>query len=141
MPEPTSTTVAAATIAAVSTSIPMITIFGVSLGLRTDVLIAGLLGSLIGIILLNTVPGDTDSWSNLMRTTLRRMMVAVSSAITAGYLTPIVLLMANMPDAVLLGVACAVGGGAQQVLNAVIRRLAGPAANAQNSQNSQGGAP
>lgn len=124
MPEPTSTTVAAATIAAVSGSIPMITIFGVSLGLRTDVLIAGLLGSLIGIILLNTVPGDTDTWPNLLRTTMRRMMFAIASAVTAGYLTPIVLLMANVPDALLLSGACAVGGGAQQVLNAVIRRLA-----------------
>lgn len=133
MPEPTSSTVAAATLAAVSTSIPMVTIFGVSLGLRTDVLIAGLLGALIGIILLNTVPGSTDTWPNLVRTTLRRMMFAVASALTAGYLTPIMLLLANVPDALLLSVACAVGGGAQQVLNFVIRRLA-PSAGQQGGQ-------
>ncbi len=128
MPEPTSTTaVAVTTMAAAGVSIPMLTLFGVPLGLRSDVLIAGLLGSLIGIILLNTVPGSTDTWPNLVRTTLRRMMFAMASAITAGYLTPIALFVANVPDALLLSGACAVGGGAQQVLNFVIRRLAPPA--------------
>ncbi|MDP3652413.1 MAG: hypothetical protein Q8R67_12095 [Rhodoferax sp.] len=126
MPEPTSTTVAVATLAAAGASMPMLTLFGVPLGLRTDVLIAGLLGSLVGIILLNTVPGSTDTWLNLMRTTVRRMMVAMASAITAGYLTPLVLLLSNVPDSLLLSCACAVGGGAQQVLNFVIRRLAPP---------------
>lgn len=128
MPEPTSTTTAAvATLAAAGVSIPMITAFGVPLGLRADVLIAGLCGSLIGIILLNTVPGSTDTWINLVRTTFKRMAVAGASSLTAGYLTPLVLLMANVPDSLLLGGAFAVGGGAQQVLNFVIRRLAPPA--------------
>ena len=137
MPEPTSTTaVAVTTMAAAGVSIPMLTFFGVPLGLRSDVLIAGLLGSLIGIILLNTVPGSTDTWPNLVRTTLRRMMFAMASAITAGYLTPISLFVANVPDALLLSGACAVGGGAQQVLNFVIRRLAPPA-----NSPSQGGTP
>ncbi|OGB26185.1 MAG: hypothetical protein A3I66_00600 [Burkholderiales bacterium RIFCSPLOWO2_02_FULL_57_36] len=126
MPEPTSTTVAVATLAASGLTLPMLTLFGVPLGLRADVLIAGLLGSLVGIILLNTVPGDTDTWLHLMRTTVRRMMVAMASAITAGYLTPLVLLLSNVPDSLLLSCACAVGGGAQQVLNFVIRRLAPP---------------
>ena len=124
MPEPTASTVASSTLAAVSTSIPMVTVFGVSLGLRTDVLIAGLLGALIGIILLNTVPGSTDTWPNLLRTTARRMVFSIASALTAGYLTPSMLLLANMPDALLLSVAFVIGGGAQQVLNFVIRRLA-----------------
>jgi hypothetical protein len=44
------------------------------------------------------------------------MFVAVASSLTAGYLTPLVLLMANLPDALLLSAAFGVGGGAQRVL-------------------------
>lgn len=139
MPEPTSTTTAAvATLAAAGVSIPVITAFGMPLGLRADVLVAGLLGSLIGIILLNTVPGSTDTWSELMRTTLRRMAVAAASAIFAGYSTPVVLLISNMPDSLLLGVSCVVGAGAQQFLNFLIRRFAPPAPAAGPGANQPG---
>ena len=143
MPEPTSSTaVAAATLAAAGVSIPALTAFGVPLGLRADVLIAGLLGSLVGIILLNTVPGSTDTWLNLLRTTFRRMLVAMASAITAGYITPIALLLANVPEALLLSGACAVGAGAQQVLNFVVKRLAPSAPPQQgNGNNGQPGGP
>ena len=136
MPEPTSTTVTVATLAATGISIPMLTLFGVPLGLRSDVLIAGLLGSLIGIILLNTVPGDTDTVAHLLRTTMRRMFVAMASSITAGYLTPLVLLLSSFPDSLLLTCACIVGGGAQQFLIAAIRRLV-----PQAPKQEQGGAP
>ena len=112
-----------------------ITAFGVSLGLRADILIAGFFGSLVAIILLNTVPGTSDTWVELLRTTVRRMFVAFASSLTAGYLTPLVMLMVQLPEAALLGGAFAVGGGAQQVLTGVIRRLSGPPA----SQNPQGG--
>lgn len=132
MPEPTSTTVAVATLTAAGISMPMITLFGVPLGLRVDLMIAGFFGSLVAIILLNSVPGDADTWSKLVRTTLRRMFVAVASSLTAGYLTPLALLMANMPDALLLSAAFAVGGGAQRVLIGAIARLSGaPAASSQ----------
>ena len=125
MPEPTSATAAAwFTIAATSATVPVISFFGIPLGLRVDVLFAGFLGSLVGIILLNTVPGTIDTWLNMVRTTTRRMSVSVASCITAGYLTPLVLLMANVPDPMLLCGACAVGAGAQQVLNSIINRLA-----------------
>lgn len=137
MPEPTSSTaIAAATLTAAGISIPMITLFGIPLGLRVDLMIAGFFGSLVAIILLNSVPGDADTWTKLLRTTLRRMFVAFASSITAGYLTPLALLIANLPDALLLSAAFAVGGGAQRVLIGAIARLSGgPAAPA-----SQGGA-
>jgi len=123
MPEPTSTTVAVATLAAASVSMPMLTLFGVPLGLRADLLIAGFFGSLVAIILLNSVPGGDDTWPELTRTTLRRMFVAVASSLTAGYLTPLALLLASLPDPLLLSAAFGVGGGAQRVLVFVIARL------------------
>lgn len=129
MPEPTSTTTAAvATLAAAGVSMPIITVLGVPLGLRADLLIAGFFGSLVAIILLNSVPGVGDTWQQLLRTTMRRMMVAVASSVTAGYLTPLALLVASLPDALVLSAAFAVGGGAQQVLMFAIRRLSGGAA-------------
>jgi len=121
MPEPTST--AAATLAAAAATIPMISAFGVPLGLRADFLIAGFAGSLVAIILLNSVPGSSDTWRELVRTTRRRMMVAFASSLTAGYLTPLAMLVAALPESLLLGGAFAVGGGAQQVLMFAIRRL------------------
>lgn len=135
MPEPMSTTtVAVATLAAASVSMPMLTLFGVPLGLRADLLIAGFFGSLVAVILLNSVPGSTDTWTELMRTTLRRMFVAVASSLTAGYLTPSVLVMASLPDPLLLSAAFAVGGGAQKVLVFAISRASG------NAPAVQGGA-
>lgn len=127
MPEPTTTTAAAvATYAAAGLSVPMLTAFGVPLGLRSDVLIAGFSGSLVAIILLNSVPSDGDTWRHLVRTTFKRMFVAMASSVTAGYLTPLALLMANMPDALLLSAAFGVGGGAQRVLLAVIAKFGTP---------------
>jgi len=126
VPEPTSTTTAAvATLAAAGVSMQTLTAFGVPLGLRADLLIAGFCGSLVAIILLNSVPGTGDTWQELIRTTLRRMFVAMASAITAGYLTPIALLVANFPDTLVLSAAFGVGGGAQQVLMGAISRLSG----------------
>lgn len=122
MPEPIISP-AAATIAAATAAVPAITAFGVPLGLRVDILMAGFAGSLVAIILLNSVPASGDTWQHLIRSTFRRMFVALASSITAGYLTPLVLLMANLPDALLLGVAFAVGSGAQKVLLGTIRRL------------------
>ena len=126
MAEPAST--AAATMAAATLAIPTLTAFGVPLGLRADLLIAGFSGSLVAIILLNTVPATGDTWRALLRATLRRMMVACASSLTAGYLTPLAMLVAKMPETLLLGSAFAVGGGAQQVLMFSIRRLSGQTA-------------
>ncbi len=122
MPEP-ATSAAAATIAAATAAVPVLTAFGVPLGLRPDVLIAGFAGALVAIVLLDTVPAGGDTWSHLVRTTVRRILVALASSLTAGYLTPLVLLVSQLPDALLLGAAFGTGGGAQKVLRALIARL------------------
>jgi len=121
MPEPTST--AAATIASAMVSVNAITLLGIPLGLRADMLVAGFAGSLVSIILLNTVPPYGDTWRDLLRTTLRRMFVSMASSLTAGYLTPIVMLMVALPDPLIMGAAFGVGAGAQKVLMATIARF------------------
>jgi len=125
MPDPTSTAAGAVTVATAAVSTSVLTAFGVPLGLRVDLLIAGFSGALVAIILLNTVPGAGDTWRQLVRTTGRRMAVAFASSLTAGYLTPLAAVSAQVPESVLLGAAFAVGGGAQKVLMFAIRRLSG----------------
>lgn len=125
MPEPAST--AASTIVAATMAVPALTAFGVPLGLRPDLLIAGFSGALVAITLLNTVPSLGDTWQMLVRTSMRRMAVAFASSITAGYLAPLVLLMVQLPESLLLGGAFAIGGGAQEVLRFAIRRFSGQA--------------
>lgn len=127
MPEPTTTAAGVLTVATATATSTFITAFGVSLGLRVDVLIAGFAGALVAIILLNAVPGSSDTWRELLRTTVRRMFVAFASSLTAGYLAPLALLAAQLPDSLLLGGAFAVGGGAQQVLVFAIKRISGQA--------------
>ena len=72
MPEPTSTTATAVTMEAGAVSIPVLTILGVPLGLRADLLIAGFAGGLVAIGLLNSVPGTSDTWREMLRLGLRR---------------------------------------------------------------------
>lgn len=122
MPEPTSTT-AAATLIAASTTVPMLEAFGVSLGLRPDVLIAGFAGALVAIVLLDSVPSHGDTWQHLVRSTVRRIFVALASSIAAGYLTPLVLLLSNLPDALLLGLAFTIGSGAQKYLRKAMEKF------------------
>lgn len=125
MAEPATTTTAV-TLAAGSIAMPVLTIAGIPLGLRPEILIAGFSGALVAIILLNSVPSSGDTWSELLRTTLRRMAFAVASSLTAGYLAPLIMLIGQLPDAAQLGSAFAVGGGAQRVLLAVLRRIVPP---------------
>ncbi|WP_313570209.1 hypothetical protein [Comamonas terrigena] len=122
MPEPTTTAAAVATFAGAAVSTSALTAFGVPLGLHADVLLAGFFGSLVSIILLNSVPGGMDTWQQLVYTSARRLAVAWASSITAGYLTPLALLVANVPQALLLSMAFLVGAGAQRVLVAWLRR-------------------
>ncbi|MDY0748495.1 hypothetical protein SNE35_28605 [Paucibacter sp. R3-3] len=112
------------TIVAGSVALPALTAFGVPLGLRADVLTAGFAGALVAIALLNAVPASGDTWQAMVWTAGRRMMVACAGSLTAGYLAPLVLLIATLPDSVLLGCAFITGGGAQQFLRGFIRRFA-----------------
>ncbi|AEF90858.1 hypothetical protein DelCs14_3871 [Delftia sp. Cs1-4] len=122
MPEPTTTAAGVATFAGAAVSTSALTAFGVPLGLQADVLLAGFLGSLVSIILLNSVPGTTDTWPEALRTSLRRLAVAWASSITAGYLTPLTLLIANVPHMLVLSMAFLVSAGAQRVLLALMRK-------------------
>lgn len=121
MPEPAATA-ASTTLAAATAAVPALTAFGVNLGLRPDVLVAGFAGALAAIVLLNSVPTEGDTWLHLLRTTWRRIAVAISSSLVAGYLTPTLMLAVPMADALMLGIAFATGAGAQKVLRRAIER-------------------
>lgn len=118
MPDPVSAT-GAATLAMTGVAVPILTVWGVSLGLRADVLLAGFLGAIAAIALLNTVPSTGDTWRELLRTTMRRAIVALVSAVVAGYLIP-VLTNEHSALANLLSGAFIVGAGAQKALAAAI---------------------
>lgn len=122
MAELSATTVATVQFVAGGATVPVLAAFGVPLGLRVDFLVAGFAGSLAAMILLNAVPATGDTWRHLMRDTVRRMAVMLASSLTAGYATPNVALLSNLPPSIVLGVAFTVGGGAQHVLGALIRR-------------------
>jgi len=119
MPEPT-TAAAAATLAAASLAAPTLTLLGVPLGLRPELLALGFAGSIAAISLLNTVPATGDTFKELLRTALRRVGVAVGSAFTAGATAPLVALVVTMPDVALNGLAFVVGAGAQMLLRKMI---------------------
>lgn len=119
LPEPTAAT---ATLVMTGVAVPILTFFGVPLGLRADVLLAGFLGAIAAIALLNTVPSTGDTWRELLRTTWRRFLVTVASAFTAGYLVPA---MTNDHIALsnLLSAAFVVGAGAQKALAMAIEKF------------------
>lgn len=125
MADPLTNTAAGITLAAATATVPVITLFGVPLGLRPDVLIAGFAGALAAMALFNTVPGTGDTWWEMVRTALRRMGVALTSSLTAGYLTPLALLMANVPDSLLMAGAFVVGGSAQEIFARAIKLFRG----------------
>jgi hypothetical protein len=122
MPEPTSSTVAVATLSTHAAVVPILAVFGISLGLRADVLLAGFCGSVAAMALLNTVPSTGDTWRALVRDTFRRVVVAVGSALFAGYATPLLALLQGVPPALLLSVAFVGGAGAQRLLAMLITR-------------------
>lgn len=116
MAEPTTTAAATTTLVAAAASTSVLTAFGIPLGLRIDLLFAGFLGALVAIVLLNSVPSTGDTWRELVRTTMRRMMVCFVSSFVAGYMTPLVMLVANVPDSLLSAMALFTGAFAQQTL-------------------------
>lgn len=121
MAEPTTT--AAATIVLQAVTVPMLTVAGISLGLRADVLLAGFAGSVAAMALMNTVPSTGDTLKELFRTSLNRVGVAAASAAVAGYLTPLVALINGVPAPLLLSIAFTVGAGAQKVLSVMVARV------------------
>lgn len=123
MPDPTT---AAAQLGAGALAVQTITVAGVQLGLRPDLLVAGFAGSVVAIVLLNTVPAVGDTWRHMVRTTARRMSVAGASSLTAGYLTPpFAPLLVNVlgADGGVITGAFVVGAGAQWALAGVVQRM------------------
>ncbi|WP_201740768.1 hypothetical protein [Rhodoferax sp. TS-BS-61-7] len=127
MPDPTIPTAAVVQLAAAAGGAASVTLLGVPLGLRVDLLIAGFAGSVVAMALFNSVPGNWDTWQQLVRSSLQRIAVAVASSLVAGYVTPILLLIINMPLALVVGTGFVVGAGARQVLTFVIQRVSGGA--------------
>lgn len=125
MAEPV-TTAAHATLAASAAAVPILSVFGVPLGLRADELLAGFAGALAAISLLDSVPMTGDTLMELTRSSLRRVFVALGSAVTAGYLVPLLAIIVPMPlhQSLELSLAFVVGAGAQRILRAVIERTA-----------------
>lgn len=121
LPEPTAAT---ATLVMTGVAVPVLTFLGVPLGLRADVLLAGFLGAIAAIALLNTVPSTGDTWRELLRTTWRRFMVTVASAVTAGYLAPLVT-NDHVAVANLLSLAFVIGAGAQKALAMALEKFGG----------------
>lgn len=103
--------------------VPVLTIAGISTGVRLDFLIAGFSGSLVAMVLLNTVPSSGDTWRHMIGTTVRRMMIAGASALLAGYLAPALVNSAGVPDHLALALAFISGAGAQRVLQAAMAKL------------------
>jgi hypothetical protein len=136
MPEPTIPTAGAATIVAAgmampalqaaSAVVPSIVVLGVSLGLRADVLMAGFAGSVVALAFFNTVPSLGDTWRALIETTFKRMGWCLASSLTAGYITPLLLLLdgdkLRIPESLMLSVAFIAGAGAQKFLARFIKR-------------------
>lgn len=119
MPEPIAT--AAGTLAAATVAVPALTLLGVPLGLRPDVLIAGFAGAIAAIGLLNAVPSTGDTWRELVRTSARRIGFAVASSLTAGYLAP----ASQVTEPFILGAAFVIGAGAQTALRWAIKLRSG----------------
>lgn len=137
MPDPISPT-AASTVAVITTGAampalhaasavaPQIFVFGMAIGLRADVLLAGFCGSLATMAFFNTVPSTGDTLRELLSTNTRRMFIALGSSVTSGYLTPLMMLMEGQSfkvhDSLMLSFAFVAGAGAQQFLARFIGR-------------------
>jgi hypothetical protein len=106
--------------------VPSIVVLGVSLGLRADVLMAGFAGSVVALAFFNTVPSLGDTWRALIETTFKRMGWCLASSLTAGYITPLLLLLdgdkLRIPESLMLSVAFIAGAGAQKFLARFIKR-------------------
>lgn len=120
MAEPTIS--AAVTFIAVGAAVPVLTAFGVPLGLRADVLLAGFVGAGAAMVLLNTVPPSGDTLPNLLGTMVRRSLVAVASSLTAGYMVPV--FAENSAIASQLFYSFVIGAGAQKILAIAVARFA-----------------
>ena len=116
MAEPT--VAAAVTFTAITAAVPVLTAFGVPLGLRADVLLAGFTGAVCAISFLGAVPMSGDTIAALLSTSIRRFFFVLASSMAAGYMAPAI--AENFSTTTLLVTALAVGAGAQKLLAVAI---------------------
>jgi hypothetical protein len=130
MAEPT-TSAAAATAVAVAAAVPPLMVWGISTGLRPDMLIAGFLGSIASMVMLNSVPSTGDTLAHMVRTSFKRMATAAASSATSGYVAPLALLPMGLSDGQILGAAFLVGVFAQRFLLFAGSKITPPGGNTQ----------
>lgn len=124
MTEPASGTFLGVAMTTAGSTVAVLTVAGVPTGLRPDQLLAGFLGAVAAMALLNSVPSTGDTWRELLRTSIERVSVAIGSAVTAGYVGPLVGLVSGIPGPLLLGITFVVGAAAQRVLRGLVDRTA-----------------
>jgi hypothetical protein len=112
MGEPATTT---STAVAAATSVPSLLGMAAYFGLHPGLLVAGAFGSFVAMVLLNTAPEGS--------TILKRLAILLASSLTAGYLTPLMLVVDKLPESVQFATAFVTGGSAQWLLLAFIRRF------------------
>lgn len=121
MAEPTTAT--ATSLALQTAAIPVLAIFGIPLGLRADLLLAGFFGAVAAMTLLNSVPSAGDTFRDMLATSLRRIGVCIGSSVCSGYMVPLFISMGDIKMVGLdLAVAFVLGAGAQQILRATINK-------------------
>jgi len=105
---------------------PQLVVFGYALGLRADVLVAGFAGAVVALTFFNSVPSSGDTLRHLVETTLWRMWWCLASSLTAGYMTPLMLLLEGpqfrIPEQLMFSVAFVIGVGAQRLLGRFLQR-------------------
>lgn len=121
MSEPT---IPAAVVAGNLATTVTVTFLGVQLGVSPGFLVAGLVGALAGLMLLNTVPSSGDTFAELAKTTWRRLGVVVASAGMAGYMAPLIGRWLGTQTQTEFGaVAAAIGFCAQGVAPIALERV------------------
>ncbi len=87
--EPISTT-AGITFASGAATATAVQLLGVTLGLRPDLLFAGFIGVICAIFFLNAEPRSEDTFADLLKTSLRRLLLIVVSVLAACFIAPVV---------------------------------------------------
>lgn len=120
MQSPVSTQFATTMTTVVSAIAPSeLVLWGIETGLRSEVLLAGFCGSIVAMVMLNSVPHEGTGWQGVMYSAGRRFAVAVASCLTAGYLTAGAGTFFSAAGPTLLS-AFVIGAGAQTILQRAI---------------------
>lgn len=106
-----------------SVAIVGVTILGIPLGIRVDLLCAGFFGSLSAQVLLPPTRVELVGVINNLVHFCRKVFAALASCVTAAYLAPIIAIMIHMPETVLVAIAFLIGASANSVLTLLITKV------------------